>query len=207
MKLFTAALALTVATASAEIRTVEARGEFRSAVGGDWFGFDYSTPYTLTLQYSTEAPDLSADPLLGIYRSDLPFELSFADRIYATRGTEVRVYAGYGGLWGFTFGVAFAFQAEDGFTVADYSGYGSAISPFLESQAQTPNDSLSNLLAGAHVFGPNGYVTLEGSTPEGRYTRIQDGYPTTYEVGQVPEGNAFALLSFAILLMLLPRFR
>lgn len=195
------ALLLFAVSAFAETFVIEVSGTLDSGNESGFFGPEIAQPFSLSITYDSilSAEDFDPSPLIGRYWGGrLTYDVGGTH--FETTDSEIRIYCGESGFWGFTFGNRFEFE-QNGLTVTEYFGtYASFIQPF--TAAVTPTDSLDWLNASQSnpINEASSYSYVHGLTDSGESLRFQQTGDLTYSVRPIPEPATWilCLLSFAL---------
>lgn len=204
----TLALLLLCNAAFGRIMEISVSGNLTHGEHTEIFG-EAPVPFQFTARYDETALDWLSlagvgvdNQQLGIYYSDeQPVTFTVGDLTFSTIGSEVRIYSGESGLWGFTFGNRHSY-IQHGLTLNEYFGtYGSGIQPF--NRAVAPTDELrwlyENFDDPAISISPYSYIS--GMTADGEAFRFQQTGGLQFDVRPVPEPETWALLLCAIALL------
>ncbi len=190
---------LSTTIASASVKQVTVNGTLQNAHNLDLAGLTTSVPATFEAQFDDAlAFDWAPSPTLGVYYFDsLPVSLTAGDRTFATVAAELRVYAGEGGLWGFSIGNRFEVDAS-GLTLDPYYGISAAfVSPFPEARAAFPTDALSNVTPDSLLRVMTlAYATIAGDRDGVKFSG-QINTISSVAITNVPEPSSITLAFLA----------
>lgn len=195
MKLITisgACLAL-LSTAPGDLLT--ATGNLDRGERTEFFGLTLPVPYRLSVEFDPAALDTDPSPTLGIYETEgATVRLEFGGYVFETSNSEVRVWSGEKGFYGFTCGNEDAFSAH-GLNVGPYAIYLSILDAAHPSLAPTDvlkwvrSDALASVGAPYFFLANQDYLD-RGPDP----IRIQGGVDTLrVEANAVPEPRTWLL--------------